>query len=441
MMGGLCEQIGYAGDAVTAFEAAARLAPENAAVRRELASAYRRAGRAQEALAAADAVARLAPEVAATFLCLGEALLANDATVEAESMFERALAIDPELAAAECGRGGAALAHARWHDARAAFEHALVINPACAEARYNLALLDLRFGAYASGFALYPAIMETAEQRPRYHYYYEGVPLWDGTPLGTRRLVIAYEQGLGSQIAAARFFDELPRFGQSIALETPPSMLALLQRNFPALTFTGVTSWQPLDVMDVHVPLMQLPTVLHVADESGIARSGPYLRADTARIAALRERLHLESGMRHVGIVWHGNRASSRERWRGAPLAAWAPLAVLDGVRFHSLQFEATPEELVEAPFPIVPTHESIEDMDDTAALISLLDLVISVDTAVVHLAGALGRPVWMPLSVLSDYRWGADRTDSPWYPSLRMFRQRERDNWAPVFEEIVATL
>lgn len=356
-------------------------------------------------------------------------------------MYERALAIDPGLAAAECGRGGVALAQARWQDARDAFEHALVIDPACAEARYNCALLDLRFGAYASGFALYPAIMETAEQRPRYHYYYEGVPLWDGTPLGTRRLVIAYEQGLGSQIAAARFFDELPRFGSSIAIETPPPMLSLLQRNFPALTFAGVTNWQPLDVMDVHLPLMQLPTVLHVAGESEIVRCGPYLRADPVRIAALRERLHLESGMRHVGIVWHGNRASSRERWRGAPLTAWAPLAAIDGIRVHSLQFEAAPEELAEAAFAIVPTHESIEDMDDTAALISLLDLVISVDTAVVHLAGALGCPVWMPISVLGDYRWGVDRTDSPWYAGLRIFRQRERDNWTLVFEEIAAAL
>lgn len=178
-----------------------------------------------------------------------------------------------------------------------------------------------------------------------------------------------------------------------------------------------------------------------VANESDFARPRAYLRADPLHVEGLRSRLQLESGVRHVGIVWHGNRDSARDRWRIAPLPVWAPLAQVDGIRFHALQLDAAPAECSQAPFPLVPAYQLIGDMDDAAALIELMDLVISVDTAVAHLAGALGRPVWMPLSVLGDYRWGIARTDSSWYGSLRIFRQCERDDWTPVFEEIATAL
>jgi len=439
--GRLCEEAGYAGEAIGAFEAARRLAPHDAGIARELASAYRRGARATDALAAAEAALRLDPGNAASYLCLGEALLANEAALPADRMFCKALALDSRLALAECGRGAVHLLAARWHEARAAFERALLIDPNGAEARYNLALIDLRFEAYAAGFAGYRAIMDTAEQRPRYHYYHSGVPVWDGTPLGTRRLAIAFEQGLGNQMQMARFFDALPAFGGSVAIETPPPLLGLLRRNFPALTFVSFSNWQPLEAMDVHLPLMQLPAVLNVARESDLAMREPYLHAHPARVAALREQLPLEDGLRRVGISWHGNRANARDRWRAAALPEWAALAHVPGVRFYSLQFETTPDELAQSPFPLVPAHELISDLDDTAALACLMDLVISVDTSTVHLAGALGRPVWMPQPLLSDYRWGVDRTDSPWYPHLRLFRQRTRDDWRPVFEQMAAAL
>lgn len=440
-LGRLCEQIGYAQDAVAAFESAARLAPLNAGVLRRLSDAYRRGGRVKEALVTADTAALLDPQSAVTYLCLGDALLANEAAVAAERMYAHALTIDPRLATAECGRGAVLLAGARWREARAAFERALVLDPDCADARCNLALIELRCGEYRAGFADYPAIMDTAEQRPRYHYYYAGVPLWDGTPLADRRLVIAYEQGLGNQIMMARFFNELPRFGKAIAIETPPANLSLFRRNFPAVDFVRFTHWQPLDVMDVHLPLMQLPAVLGIDEEARLTNGVPYLIADPVRTEELRNRLRFEPGVRHVGIVWHGNRKNSRDRWRAAPLPAWAPLAGVPGVRFHSLQFGATPDELSQAPFALAPTHEFMRDMDDAAALAALMDLIVSVDTSMVHLAGGLGRPTWMPSPFMSDYHWGIELTDSPWYPTLRIFGQRSRDDWQPVFSEIAAGL
>jgi tetratricopeptide (TPR) repeat protein len=435
--GNLCAEIGYGEEAIAAYAAARMLAPLDVRILRRLAAACRRAGRVKEALVVADAAAELDPHSAATYVSLGEALLANDAVDAADRMFCRALAIDPRSARAECGRGDVHLAGARWAAARASFERALEFEPGNAEARYNCALIDIRFGSYQAGYAAYPAIMETIEQRPRYHYYREGVPVWDGRRLADRRLLVAYEQGLGNQLMMARFFNALHGFGDSIAVEAPPATLALLQRNFPDLSFTRFTDWQPLENMDVHVPLMQLPTVLSVAGESDLKAISPYLSADPARVAALRGRLHLEAGVRHIGIAWHGNSASQRDRWRAAPLAAWSPLAGLPDVRFHSLQFNATAPELSAAPFALAPAHEHIHDMDDTAALVCLMDHIVTVDTVIVHLAGALGRPVTMGESFLSEYRWGVDRADSPWYPTLRIFRQRARDDWRPVFGEI----
>jgi len=440
-LGRLCEQIGYAQDAIAAFEAASHLAPLNAAVLRRLADAYRRGGRVKDALILADAAAVLDPQSALTYLCLGDALLANRVAPAARRMYGRALAIDPQLALAECGAGAVSLTDADWSEACAAFERALMLDPDCAEARYNLALLELRFGNYRAGFAGYRAIVQTAEQRPRYHYYYAGVPLWDGDVLGDRRLVIAYEQGLGNQIMMARYFNELPRFGRAITIEAPPAILSLLRRNFPGLTFARFTHWQSLDTMDVHLPLMQLPAVLNVAEETQIAHGVPYLVADPLRLEAFRKRLQLEPDVRHVGIVWHGNRDNAREPWRAAPLKAWASLAGVPGVRFHSLQFGATPDELSQLPFRAEPTHELIAEMDDTAALAGLMDLIITVDTSMVHLAGALGRPTWMVSPFASDYRWGIGRTDSPWYLTLRIFGQRDRDDWEPVFAAMGAEL
>ncbi len=440
-LGDLCERTGYARDAIAAFEAAHRLAPLDATVLRRLSAAYRRGGRPTDALASAHAAAELEPEAAATSVCLGDALLAGGAAAAADRLYARALVLDPRLARAECGRGAVLLAETRWSDARLAFERALAIDPQCAEARYQRALLDLRFGDYRAGFAAYPAIVDTEEQRPRYHYYHAGVPLWDGTPLDGRRLVVAYEMGLGNQLMMARFFPALTRFGSTITIETPPTLLALFRRNLPDLTFSEFTNWQPTENMDVHLPLMQLPSVLKVARAADIATPGPYLTADPARVETLRRRLNLEPGVRHVGVVWHGNRANARDRWRAAPLPAWSPLAAVPGLRFHSLQLGATPAELTAAPFALAPAHDLIGDMEDTAALVTLMEFIITVDTSIVHLAGALGRPVWMPQPLRSDYRWGVDRSDSPWYPSLHIIRQRTQDDWQPAFREIAAQL
>ncbi len=430
-------QIGDVEGAIRTLEIARDLEPAKAATLRLLADVYRRGRRPADALQAAKLALRLEPSSLESVVSLGDALLANELLVEAEKTYRVALALDRGAVRAAFGLGRLALARADWHAARAAFERARDISPGDPDTRYNVALLDLRCGRYREGFAAYPAIMDTDSDGARYYYHYKGVPRWNGEAPAGRRIVIASDQGLGDHIMMARFFERLPQSDPAIVVETPPELMGLFGRNFSHVRFEHFTHWRPVNTLDLHLPIMQLPCVAGITAESDIPGDA-YLHADPQRVQEWRARL---GAGRHVGIVWHGNEKNTRERWRAAPLRHWEPLARVPEVHFHSLQRDATQAELSEAPFPLAPLPAPLRTMDDTAALMTALEGVVSVDTATVHLAGALGRPTWLANPLVSDFRWGLDRSDSPWYSSLRIVRQTASDDWAPVFQTIAAEL
>jgi hypothetical protein len=164
------------------------------------------------------------------------------------------------------------------------------------------------------------------------------------------------------------------------------------------------------------------------------------MHADRRCVRRWRERLRAEGDVRHVGIAWRGNPLHPNDARRSVPLPAWAPLATVPGVKFHSLQIDASLAELADAPFVLAPHHLARADFDDTAALIAALDAVVTVDTAIVHLAGALGSPVWLANALAGDYRWGI-AGDSPWYASLHVVRQTTAGDWTPVFAAIARAL
>jgi Tfp pilus assembly protein PilF len=428
-------QIGDVDGARRTLETAREQHPDNADLLRLLTDVYRRMRRAGDALATAHRALAIDASVQSV-ICFGDALVANERYDGAEKAYRVAHALDARDARACFGLGRIALARADWAGAQTAFEDALALAPGDPDVRYQLALMHLRFGRYADGFAAYPAIMQTSSDEARYYYHHEGVPLWDGEPLGDRRLVIASEQGLGDHLMMARFFPTLP--AGHVIVETPPPLLRLFARNFPTVRFERFTHWQPAYTMDVHRPITQLPCVARITSAADIP-AAPYLRADPDRVSAWRARL--DPNVRNIGIVWHGNTGNTRERWRAAPLAHWAPLAAVPNARFHSLQFDATAAELAEAPFPIAPANRMIDDMDDMAAAMTALDAIITVDTATVHLAGALGRPTYLANPLVSDYRWGIDAATSPWYPTIHIIRQTTPDAWSPVFTTIAAAL
>ncbi len=251
--------------------------------------------------------------------------------------------------------------------------------------------------------------------------------MWTGDQLVGRTLLLHAEQGFGDSLQLVRYLALIPREGKVI-LEIQPSLARL------AATLEGVdqvvVSGETLPDFDAHCPLFSLPFVFGTTIET-VPANVPYLSADPSVVDMWRKRLAGASGPR-VGLVWAGNSGTSDDEDRSLPLEAFAPLADVTGITFVSLQKGELASQAAQptAGLRLLDWTQELQDFADTAALISALDLVIGVDTAVVHLAGALGRPVWLLNRCHAEWRWRCDPERSPWYPTLRQFRQPEPGNW-----------
>jgi tetratricopeptide (TPR) repeat protein len=429
--------IGNFADAIVPLERAAALAPGVPRILARLADAYRLTARPGDAVAVASAAIASDSASVDALVALGFATLALERPDDADAVFCRALERDPANARALRGRGQVALERAAWSEADGFFDRALASAPADPDARFQRAVLDLRFGRVRAGWEGFGAIVDTEIDRARYFYSLCGVPLWDGSPLRGRRLLVSSSHGLGDHLMMARFFSRLPADGE-ITIESPPELLALFARSFPAFRFVLREPLQSPASMDVHIPIMNLPHALGVTDESDLL-SRPYLRVDDAAVAGHRAAFAREPAGRRIGIAWHGNPKNRRERWRSAPLESWAPLAQVADLRFHALHLAVTDDERVRAPFPLA--CPSFADLDETAAFVGALDAVVTVDTSIVHLAGALGVPAFLANPVNSDFRWEIERTDSPWYASVEIVRQHAPGCWDDVFARIAQRL
>jgi hypothetical protein len=262
--------------------------------------------------------------------------------------------------------------------------------------------------------------------------------LWDGSPLRGRTILLHQEQGLGDTLQFVRYAALLKEKGAGkVVVGCPPELLRLLQRCAgvdQAVTEIAVTAF------DVHTFPLNLPRLLETTSVERIPANVPYLDIDTrlvetwkARLAALEE----QDPRLRVGIVWQGNPGHKGDRKRSVRLQQFAPLAELPGVRLISLQKGVGREQLEKLPGLALDLGPELTDLADTAAVIRNLDLVISVDTVVAHLAGALAAPVWVVLPKVPDWRWLLQREDSPWYPTMRLFRQAEHGQWDDVFQRI----
>jgi hypothetical protein len=257
-------------------------------------------------------------------------------------------------------------------------------------------------------------------------------PQWQGDPLGNRTLLVHAEQGLGDVIQFARY---LPAIDGNVVFEAPPRLVRLLSGN-PAMP-PMVAAGEPLPRFDAVAPLLSLP-----ARMKSPAAGPPYLSAEPDRVAGWKDRIG-RTGLR-IGIAWQGFSGRHEDKGRSVPLSFYRVLARHPGVRLISLQKGEGEEQIAAAGFPV----EILFGMDDgpdafidTAAAMMNLDLIVTSDTSIAHLAGALGRPVWVALRRVPDWRWMLDRADSPWYPSMRLFRQQDDGDWAPVFEAIAREL
>jgi hypothetical protein len=262
-------------------------------------------------------------------------------------------------------------------------------------------------------------------------------PMWNGESLGGKTILLYAEQGLGDTIQFVRYASIVKQHGGTVVVECQKPLVGLLE-GCPGVDQL-VAQGDDLPAFDVQAPLLSVPGILGTSVETIPARA-PYLFAKAARVEPWRERLI--DGFK-IGIAWQGNPAFRGDPFRSIPLRCFAPLAEIPGVCLVSLQKGAGTEQLAEVRdlFPVIELGSRLDDFLDTAAVMGHLDLVITSDTAPAHLAGALGVPVWVALSFAPDWRWLLDRCDSPWYPTMRLFRQRELGNWDGVFQEIKEAL
>ncbi len=333
---------------------------------------------------------------------------------------------------------GVALEHfGLWDGALVAFQAALECDPRHLDARWNGALALLRAERFAEGFRDYEARFLRREPGPRDC----GQPVWDGRELQGRTILVWAEQGYGDALQFLRFVPEVVRRGARVVLEVMPGLEGLAARiaGIAAVATTGATP----PAFDTHVALMSLPHVLGLAPEPAAA---PYLQADRALASRWRHRLaasgHRPGRELGVGLVWASNPGLRNSRERSPGFAAVRSLPGLPGTRFFSLQKGAG--RLARAGEPthgLVDLDREIAHFDDTAAIIANLDVVVTCDTSVAHLAGALGKPAFVMLPHARDWRYGLDAHASPWYPSMRLFRQATPGDWAGVLARVAEAL
>lgn len=359
---------------------------------------------------------------------LGAVLQRLGRSDEALAAFETAAALVPEAETALPNLAQGLDVAGRDDEAMEAHRRAVAANPDCAVARFNRGVALLRRGEYREGWRDYAwrwrGGVATLVSRgfPQ--------PEWGGEDLAGRTLLLHAEQGFGDTLQFVRFVRHAAGRGGRVVLEVQPALAGLLRRGTGADVV--VAAGQPLPPFDLHLPLMSLPGVLDIPEER-FAEDCPYLAADPA---GWRVRL----GRGGIGLVWSGNPAHRADRQRSLPAALMVEALAASGRPLFGLQKE-TREADRAALAALTDLGPDFRDFADTAAAIACLDLVITVDTAVAHLAGALGRPVWLLLPHVAEWRWLRGRTDTPWYPTMRLFRQDRPGDWAGVLDRVAAEL
>jgi tetratricopeptide (TPR) repeat protein len=425
-LGILLQGAGRYEEAADLHRRAVAIEPGEAATRMNLGAALVALDRPDEGASELEAALRLAPGDRKVRLNLANARQTQGRFGEAIALYRALLAEDPNHAEAHVNLGRALTESGRPRDSLACYDAALAQAPDLAGARFNAGLSHLLLGDLARGWEGF-AWRWRADAVPPH-----GLPgpAWDGGPLNGARLLVHAEQGLGDTIQFARYLKGLAARGAgSVILLCQPALIGLLGRVEGVTKVVGPDDALP--DWDIRVPLLELP---HLFGTTAATIDGvtPYLPTDPGPWC---QRLAKPS----IGLVWHGRRTHRNDRNRSLPAALLAPLVALPGRHFYSLQKDALPGDLaaLAEAGPITDLGEDFADFEALAAAISALDLVITVDTAIAHLAGALGRPVWILLPFAPDWRWQLDRTDSPWYPTARLFRQRRAGGWSDPLAEI----
>lgn len=439
VLGLVMEQTEHRDLALEYVREALRLKPDFAEAHSNLGILYQSDGQPAEALEASKRCLKLAPSNADAHGNMGDALRELGREEEAIAAYQEALRHDPKHPVALNNLGMVFLDRGQYAKAAPYFQQALAASPDYPMPHRNMAMIHLRTGEYRAGWAEYEWRWQTKPfVRPKLPK-----PPWDGSDLTGKAILIYAEQGLGDSLHFIRYLSLLRQRGARVIFGCPPKLEPLLKNLacFDVLVAEG----QRLPAFDLHAPLLSLPHLLNLPDPQDSPRT-PYLFADSALTERWKGELEKVDGFR-VGISWQGSPANKKDPTRSIPLTQFLPLLEIDGVRLISLQKGFGREQLDELPQRdrildlATQLDEAAGPFMDTAAALQSLDLVVTADTALAHLAGGMGRPVWVALSAVPDWRWLLTGNETPWYPSMRLFRQAELGDWSPVFSKIAAEL
>jgi len=425
-------------EAEAVYRQALALTPEDDGLWLELGNTLLKQKRPEEAEACFHQSIALAPEEVAGYLSLGNALMDQERLEEAEAAYRHAATLKPDQAEAYCNLANVMIERDLCDEGESLLRQAISLQSDFALAHTNLGMLLLREEQFEEGWREYESRWFSKGYtggKLRHTNY----PQWDGRAGTGGTILLWSEQGIGDSIQFIRYVEIVQQLGWKVIVEVPESIKPLF-RSIKGLHMVEAGDFVP--VLEAQCPLLSVPFALGTTLET-LPATIPYLFAEPERVAAWQKRLSTTSGPK-IGLVWRGNSKHGRDRYRSMTADSFAPFCRIPGLTFVSLQKDARADELASldpSGDRVLNAGPDLHDLTDTAALIATLDLVISIDSAVCHLAGALGAQTWTLLDSVPDWRWLNEREDSPWYPTMRLFRQKRRMDWPEVCQRVEAEL
>ena len=427
---------GQLDESIFRYKKAIELNPNNPGLCNKLGVVLGEKGQFDEAITYFQKALQLDPDDATAYYNIGKAYTEKGHVDEAINSYLKSLKLNPDNPIAYNNLGNAFQEKGQIGEAITFCQKAIDISPNFALAHWNLSLALLIYGNYKRGWKEYEWRLKVEEHEHRNF----SQPLWDGSDIKGLTILLYAEQGIGDTIQFIRYASLVAQRSVKVIVECQKELVQTLQ-NVEGVDKI-IARGEQLPIFDVHCPILSLPLVFDTTLEN-IPTKIPYIFIAPMLVKKWKDRIKCYNSKLKIGLAWAGNPKNRRDSTRSCNLELFSPFAKLDYITFYSLQKGEAAKQAKNPPkgMNLIDYTEDIRDFSDTAAFIENLDLIISVDTAVAHLAGALGKPVWTLLPFAPDWRWLLNRDDSPWYPTMRLFRQPSPGDWKSVINQVLKEL